>query len=202
MAERLTPRSTALFAAALALAAAAVGGAPGPRPGSAQPLLAEPGAGRRQERRLHELPHQDGPEVDARLHVRAPRLHGLPRRRLEREGGGHAGLRASTRRRSRRRTCCRRTARSGRRRPTPSARYTALLDEDLAFVRFMNPGDLRAAPQSCGPCHASEVKNVSKSLMTHGGDALRGRGSTTTASCPARTRSSARATGPTASRAS
>ena len=35
-------------------------------------------------------------------------------------------------------------------------------------MRFVNPGDLRAAPQSCGPCHASEVKDVSKSLMTHG----------------------------------
>src|SRR4029078_4347489 len=51
---------------------------------------------------------------------------------------------------------------------TPERAYTAILDEDLAFVRFINPGDLRAAPQSCGPCHASEVKNVSKSLMTPG----------------------------------
>jgi hypothetical protein len=50
----------------------------------------------------------------------------------------------------------------------PERAYTAILDEDLAFVRFVNPGDLRAAPQSCGPCHASEVKAVSKSLMTHG----------------------------------
>ncbi|PYQ48004.1 MAG: hypothetical protein DMF78_22260 [Acidobacteria bacterium] len=50
----------------------------------------------------------------------------------------------------------------------PERSYTAILDEDLAFVRFVNPGDLRAAPQACGPCHASEVKAVSKSLMTHG----------------------------------
>jgi hypothetical protein len=50
----------------------------------------------------------------------------------------------------------------------PERTYTAILAEDLAFVRFINPGDLRAAPQACGPCHANEVKAVSKSLMTHG----------------------------------
>ena len=50
----------------------------------------------------------------------------------------------------------------------PERAYTAILEEDLAFVRFVNPGDLRAAPLSCGGCHASEVKSVSKSLMTHG----------------------------------
>ena len=36
-------------------------------------------------------------------------------------------------------------------------------------MRFVNPGDLRAAPEACGGCHAKIVKNVSKSLMTHGG---------------------------------
>ena len=51
----------------------------------------------------------------------------------------------------------------------PERSYTALLDEDVEFVRFMNPGDLRAAPAACGPCHPSEVRNVSKSMMTHGG---------------------------------
>jgi hypothetical protein len=51
----------------------------------------------------------------------------------------------------------------------PERSATALLDEDLDFVKFMNPGDLRAAPVSCGPCHPSEVRNVSKSMMTHGG---------------------------------
>ena len=35
----------------------------------------------------------------------------------------------------------------------PEQSYTALLKEDLDFVRFMNPGDLRVAPQTCGPCH-------------------------------------------------
>src|SRR5206468_1127374 len=50
----------------------------------------------------------------------------------------------------------------------PERSYTALLDEGLDFVRFVNPGDLRAAPVACGPCHAQEVRSVSKSLMTHG----------------------------------
>jgi hypothetical protein len=31
----------------------------------------------------------------------------------------------------------------------PQQSYTAVLDEDLAFVRFVNPGDLRAATVSC-----------------------------------------------------
>jgi hypothetical protein len=51
----------------------------------------------------------------------------------------------------------------------PERAYTALLQEDLPFVRFVNPGDLRAAPSACGPCHKTEVHNVSKSMMTHGG---------------------------------
>jgi hypothetical protein len=50
----------------------------------------------------------------------------------------------------------------------PERSYTALIDESLDFVRFVNPGDLRAAPVACGPCHAQEVRSVSKSLMTHG----------------------------------
>ncbi len=51
----------------------------------------------------------------------------------------------------------------------PERSYAALLDEDVAYVRFVNPGDLRAAPVSCAPCHADAVRNVSKSPMTHGG---------------------------------
>ena len=50
----------------------------------------------------------------------------------------------------------------------PERSYTALLDEDLSFVRFVNPGDLRAAPGACGGCHRKIVRNVSKSPMTHG----------------------------------
>jgi len=51
----------------------------------------------------------------------------------------------------------------------PERSYTALLKEDLDFVRFVNPGDLRAATVACAPCHREEVRNVSKSMMTHGG---------------------------------
>jgi len=52
----------------------------------------------------------------------------------------------------------------------PARTYTLLNREDPAFVRFMNPGDLRAAPTSCGSagCHASEVARVSASMMTTG----------------------------------
>ena len=50
----------------------------------------------------------------------------------------------------------------------PERSYTALLDENVEFVRFVNPGDLRAAPLACGPCHREEVRRVSKSAMTHG----------------------------------
>jgi hypothetical protein len=51
----------------------------------------------------------------------------------------------------------------------PERSYAASLDEDLAFVRFVNPGDLRAAPTTCGPCHRRQVREVEKSPMTHGG---------------------------------
>jgi len=52
----------------------------------------------------------------------------------------------------------------------PERTYTLLNHEDPAFVRFVNPGDLRAAPMTCGPagCHPSEVLRVSKSMMTTG----------------------------------
>ncbi|MGB9069357.1 MAG: hypothetical protein WCC21_12385 [Candidatus Acidiferrales bacterium] len=49
--------------------------------------------------------------------------------------------------------------------------YTAWLRENYAYVRFANPGDLRVARETCGSlgCHTSEVRNVSTSMMTHGG---------------------------------
>ena len=49
--------------------------------------------------------------------------------------------------------------------------YTAWLRESYEYVRFANPGDLRVAPQTCGTagCHQAEVRNVSTSMMTHGG---------------------------------
>jgi len=52
----------------------------------------------------------------------------------------------------------------------PPRTYTLLNREHPEFVRFVNPGDLRAAPATCGPagCHPSEVARVGKSMMTTG----------------------------------
>jgi hypothetical protein len=46
--------------------------------------------------------------------------------------------------------------------------YADQINEDLAFIRFMNPGDLRAAPEACGKCHAAQIRVVSKNPMTTG----------------------------------
>lgn len=45
------------------------------------------------------------------------------------------------------------------------------LEESEEYIRFVNPGDLRVAEKTCGSagCHAQEVRNVSTSMMTHGG---------------------------------
>ncbi len=40
--------------------------------------------------------------------------------------------------------------------------------ESPEFIRFINPGDLRAAKQSCGLCHADIVDRVGHSMMNHG----------------------------------
>ena len=52
----------------------------------------------------------------------------------------------------------------------PVRSYTLLNSENKDFVRFMNPGDLRVAPQTCGTsgCHDEIVFKVERSLMTHG----------------------------------
>lgn len=42
------------------------------------------------------------------------------------------------------------------------------LKESPDYIRFVNPGDLRAAMVSCGECHASEVQKVRTSMMAHG----------------------------------
>jgi hypothetical protein len=49
----------------------------------------------------------------------------------------------------------------------PVRSYSMLNDESPEFVRFVNPGDLRAARLSCGgkSCHAEEVEHVRKSMM-------------------------------------
>ncbi|MDF1843955.1 MAG: hypothetical protein P1U77_21165 [Rubripirellula sp.] len=50
----------------------------------------------------------------------------------------------------------------------PVRSYTLLNHEDPKFIRFMNPGDLRVAHIACGQCHANEVLQLRKSMMTHG----------------------------------
>ena len=41
--------------------------------------------------------------------------------------------------------------------------------ESDEFIRFVNPGDFRAADLACGKCHEREVLWAKKSTMTHGG---------------------------------
>ncbi len=48
----------------------------------------------------------------------------------------------------------------------PEGTYTKILKENWDFVRFINPGDLRVAPDTCGACHGPEVEANRKSLMT------------------------------------
>ena len=52
----------------------------------------------------------------------------------------------------------------------PVRNYAELNKETPEFIRFVNPGDLRAAPQSCGTsgCHSDVVYKVQHSLMNHG----------------------------------
>jgi hypothetical protein len=53
----------------------------------------------------------------------------------------------------------------------PTRAYTMWLRESAEYVRFVNPGDLRVAAQTCGAagCHATVVRNVATSMMTTGG---------------------------------
>jgi hypothetical protein len=50
----------------------------------------------------------------------------------------------------------------------PVRSYTLLNHESPHFIRFVNPGDLRVAHIACGQCHANEVLQNRKSMMTHG----------------------------------
>ncbi|HKR59706.1 MAG TPA: hypothetical protein VJS64_08215, partial [Pyrinomonadaceae bacterium] len=52
----------------------------------------------------------------------------------------------------------------------PERTNTLLARESSEFVRFINPGDIRVAAQTCGnsSCHAPEAKNVARSMMAHG----------------------------------
>ena len=47
---------------------------------------------------------------------------------------------------------------------------TDWLKESKEYIQFVNPGDLRVAPETCGSagCHAKEVRAVQTSMMTHG----------------------------------
>ncbi len=52
----------------------------------------------------------------------------------------------------------------------PVRPYTAWLRENYDYIRFINPGDLRVAAQTCGQsgCHVAEVRRVKTSMMTTG----------------------------------
>jgi hypothetical protein len=53
----------------------------------------------------------------------------------------------------------------------PERTYTKWLAESAEYIKFVNPGDLRVAPETCGTagCHAAETRAVSTSMMTHAG---------------------------------
>ncbi|HYK39763.1 MAG TPA: hypothetical protein VEU98_07040, partial [Candidatus Eremiobacteraceae bacterium] len=51
----------------------------------------------------------------------------------------------------------------------PERAHTLWLKESAEYIKFVNPGDLRVAPETCGAvgCHTAEVRAVSTSMMTH-----------------------------------
>lgn len=53
----------------------------------------------------------------------------------------------------------------------PERAYTKWLKEPAEYIKFVNPGDLRVASETCGAagCHPSETRAVSTNMMTHGG---------------------------------
>jgi hypothetical protein len=50
----------------------------------------------------------------------------------------------------------------------PESSYADLNHERPEFIRFINPGDLRVARQSCGACHTKIIEAVERSLMATG----------------------------------
>ena len=48
----------------------------------------------------------------------------------------------------------------------PERSYTLLNKEHPAFIRFVNPGDLRVARESCGACHLPIIQATERSLMS------------------------------------
>ena len=53
----------------------------------------------------------------------------------------------------------------------PQGAYARWLKESPEYVKFVNPGDLRVAPETCGTsgCHPQETRAVSTNMMTHAG---------------------------------
>ena len=50
----------------------------------------------------------------------------------------------------------------------PANSSTILNHENAAWIRFVNPGDLRVAEQACGLCHANSLQHVANNMMTTG----------------------------------
>jgi hypothetical protein len=50
----------------------------------------------------------------------------------------------------------------------PNDSSVLLNHESREFIKFVNPGDLRVAQETCGLCHGQIVKDVSHSMMRHG----------------------------------
>jgi hypothetical protein len=53
----------------------------------------------------------------------------------------------------------------------PERAFTDWLKESAEYVKFVNPGDLRVAVETCGSagCHPNETRAVSTNMMTHSG---------------------------------
>ena len=50
----------------------------------------------------------------------------------------------------------------------PERPGVATLQESRAFIRFVNPGDLRVVDQTCVPCHTRQVNATRRGMMAHG----------------------------------
>jgi hypothetical protein len=63
-----------------------------------------------------------------------------------------------------------RIASNAMRAENPVRAYTQWLKESPEYIKFVNPGDLRIADETCGRsgCHTAEVNRVRSSMMTHG----------------------------------
>lgn len=50
----------------------------------------------------------------------------------------------------------------------PEIMFAKSMQESADYIRFVNPGALRAATAACAPCHREQVDKVGTSIMTHG----------------------------------